>query len=111
LIVAKENTRKYKKKCPVCERIFSEYYLEVHMRKHTGVKTDFCKICGKSLNSKHGVYQHLLLVHGHSRNGQYECPLCIKKWMSVESFGRHLMVKHRINKKSNEFKELMSTTQ
>nr|XP_015834123.1 PREDICTED: zinc finger protein 558 isoform X9 [Tribolium castaneum] len=50
--------------CPVCyKKIANSYNLKVHMRMHTGEKTNMCDSCGKAYHTYKSYKKHVLVHH------------------------------------------------
>lgn len=60
-LLPEEKKKQYK--CPTCERVCtSRSNLSVHVRRHTGKMSNFCKICGKGYPRSSDLTIHMRLI-------------------------------------------------
>lgn len=74
--------------CKICNRpLKNQKYLDIHMLRHTGVKSYSCEICAASFYTYCELYNHRKKVHLKSRT--IECDQCDYKMFTVAALKRH----------------------
>ena len=65
----------YKEQCKVCGlKIKDKMKLEVHMKRHNGIKDHKCPKCSKVFVRSYDVDSHLRMVH--SKEKPFKCQMC-----------------------------------
>ena len=89
-------------RCVICDKVFSESYLKVHLNAHLGKTlpkknrrkketeesppTVLCNQCGKSFDSARSLQIHRQQVH----EVPFKCSLCKERFTSQDLFAEHL---------------------
>ncbi|XP_034245501.1 zinc finger protein 2 homolog [Thrips palmi] len=76
--------------CQVCGKDWpSASKLEIHARKHTGVKPYECDVCGKKFTRNGTLVRHMRV---HTGEKPFECDVCGKKFLTKQSLDWHLRI-------------------
>ena len=77
-------------KCSVCDKTFVvRSLLHNHLKKHTGEVQFGCKVCNKSLTSKHALVLHEKTQHEGVRS--FQCAVCGKYLGRPSNLRRHML--------------------
>ncbi|KAH7973369.1 hypothetical protein HPB49_000224 [Dermacentor silvarum] len=80
-------------KCPFCGKLFEKrWFLQRHVRIHTGDKPFRCQICPAAFNQKSNLVVH---TRRHTGEKRYLCHLCPMAFSWWSSFAKHLQ-KHGV---------------
>lgn len=75
-------------KCTICEKKFKNYwYLQNHLKTHSGVKAYSCHMCDKKFASSSHLRRH---VKSHSGLKPYVCDLCMRGFPCSQNLKRHM---------------------
>lgn len=79
--------------CPRCDFANNnQYYMNVHIAKHTTEATHVCSICGKNVYDKYALKRHITYVHGTG----FRCDLCRRSYHSKAYLERHRQTRHPV---------------
>ncbi|KAG7297426.1 hypothetical protein JYU34_019413 [Plutella xylostella] len=119
------NHWKMKRPCPICNKVYSNYYFKRHMEYHKHSTPYVCDVCGKAFVlqghfSRHrmthdfelpfqctmcpyrGRFTESLKMHMRSHTGEkpYQCPECPVRCINMSNLKRH----RNTHKKEHDFK-------
>lgn len=83
--------------CLVCNKVLSTAIgLEIHCRKHTGLKLHNCKVCQKKFTRSNHLKRHMTI---HSDSKPYLCTICPKTFSRRDHMAQHM----KLHTQSKEF--------
>lgn len=83
--------------CTVCNKVLSTAIgLEIHSRKHSGLKLHNCKVCQKKFTRSNHLKRHMIT---HSEHKPYTCTICPKAFSRRDHMAQHM----KLHTASKEF--------
>lgn len=74
--------------CDICNKVLSTAIgLEIHSRKHSGLKLHNCKVCHKKFTRSNHLKRHMII---HSENKPYSCTICPKTFSRRDHMAQHM---------------------
>lgn len=83
----RKNKPRHKFPCKVCGRLYTKFYLEAHMRLHTGEKPFCCQQCRRQFATEYYLRMHTERCHGKPR--AYRCDVCERTLASKRGLIEH----------------------
>ena len=76
-----------------CKKCCKTFVLKSRARSHTETHlksiTHTCRLCGNTLSTRHGLWQHVRLVHSDHSDSSFVCSACGKSGMNKMKFRNH----------------------
>lgn len=72
--------------CNICGTWLREKYLKKHLKRHNA-EVETCTVCGKTLQNKNSLGNHMRNVHG---NRMHQCAVCGKTFSKPLSLREHM---------------------
>lgn len=84
-----ESEKKKNASCPICNLVFLESSLRVHMRQHTSPKQYGCIVCGKRFLTKWNLHLHRW-THASRMSKPFKCTLCKGAFIRHSDLQNHI---------------------